>query len=67
MQVAWRRTPQFNLTATLPQGMQAEIRLPATDTSRGIWKDGRPAPAHREGPWWVLNENVTGKVSLEVR
>lgn len=67
IQVAWRRTPQFNVTATLPPGMQAEIRLPATDTSRGIWKDGRPAPARREASWWVLNENVTGKVSLEVR
>ncbi|HEX6496656.1 MAG TPA: family 78 glycoside hydrolase catalytic domain [Acidobacteriaceae bacterium] len=66
IQVAWRRTPRFNLTLTLPQGMQAEIRLPAPDTSQSIWKGGHPTPAHREGAWWVLDENVTGKVSLEV-
>ncbi len=67
IQLSWKRTPHFTLTATLPQGVAAKVRLPATDTSQTVWQDGNPAHAHREGSWWILDESVKGKVVLELR
>ena len=65
--VSWKKTSTFTLAAELPAGMKAKMRLPAIDGSRGVWMDGRPARAHREGAWWVLDGDVEGRVSLEVR
>lgn len=67
IRVAWKRSPRFTLSATLPAGMEAKVRLPATEGSRGVWMGGRAVTAHREGTWWVLEEDVRGRVSLEVR
>ena len=65
--MSWKMTPRFTLSAALPEGMQAEVRLPATEDSRGVWMNGHQVMAHREGEWWVLDEDVTGTVSVEVR
>lgn len=67
IRVAWKKSPRFTLSATLPSGVKAKIRLPATEGSRGVWMSGHAASAHREGAWWVLDEEVKGRVSLEVR
>jgi hypothetical protein len=65
--VAWKAAPRFTLSAKLPAGMEAKVRLPATEGSRGVRLGGRPARAHRQGAWWVLDGDVKGSVSLEVR
>lgn len=67
VEVSWNRANGFTLSAQLPANMKATVRLPAATSSHGVWMDGKPVPAHREGAWWVLNHDVEGKVSLEVR
>jgi alpha-L-rhamnosidase len=67
IQVAWKLSPTFTLSVVLPEGMGADVRLPAADSSRGVWKDGHSTRAHRDGAWWVLDEEVRGRASLEVR
>jgi len=67
VRVAWKAGPAFSLSATLPEGMQGRVRLPAAKGSRGVWMNGQATDAHREDAWWVLDQDVTGTVSLEVR
>ena len=67
IRLAWKRSPRFTLSAVLPPGLKAEVRLPASDSSNAVWMDGHPTRAHREGLWWVLDREITGTVSLELR
>ena len=67
IKLAWKRSPGFTLSAVLPPGLTAHVRLPAFDGSHGVWIDGHSARARREGSWWVLDRKVSGTVSLEVR
>jgi hypothetical protein len=67
IKLAWKRSPRFTLSAELPPGLTAQVRLPAFDGSHGVWIDGHATRAHREGSWWVLDRRVKGRVSLEVR
>jgi alpha-L-rhamnosidase len=65
--VSWNTAPNFSLSVALPEGMEAKVRLPATESSRGVWMDGHTVTAHREGAWWVVDQEVKGKVSIEVQ
>jgi alpha-L-rhamnosidase len=65
--VSWKRTSAFILAATLPSRLPAKVLLPAFEGSRGAWKDGHPIAAHREGDWWILKDDIMGRVSLEER
>jgi hypothetical protein len=66
VRVSWKIAPRFTLSMALPAGMDAKVRLPATEGSRGVWIDGRAVMALREGAWWVLEKDVKGRVSMEV-
>ena len=65
--IRWRRAPNFTLNARLPPGIKAHIRLPAAEGSQGVWSDGHPIQAHRQNNAWVLDNDLTGSVSLQVR
>jgi len=67
--VKWERghDARFTLTVDLPAGAAAHVDLPATSESRGIFRDGRAVRAHREGTWWSIDDDVTGRATLEVR
>lgn len=67
VRVSWKMAPRFTLSAVLPAGMEAKVRLPATEGSRGVWIDGHVATAHREGAWWVLDKDVKGRMLTEIR
>jgi alpha-L-rhamnosidase len=67
VRVSWKTAPTFTLSAVLPAGMEAKVRLPAAEGSRGVWMDGRAVMAHREGVWWVLDKDISGRISMEVR
>jgi len=67
VRVTWKVAPRFTLSAELPPGMEARVRLPAARGSRGVWIDGHAAMAHRDGGWWVLDKDVAGRISMEVR
>jgi len=47
--------------------MSAAIELPAAPGSRGVYSGGKPLRARRSGDRWVLDEDVAGTVTLEVR
>jgi hypothetical protein len=65
--VQWKRGETFKLLLTLPPNMTAQVEVPAVKNSRGVFLGGRPAPAHREGGWWVLDGEISGAATLEVR
>jgi hypothetical protein len=67
IKLAWKRSSRFTLSAELPSGMTAQVRLPAFDGSHGVWSKGQPTRSHRDGLWWVLDREVSGKLSLEER
>jgi hypothetical protein len=51
----------------LPTGVTAEVDLPASETSRGVFVENRPVRARRENGRWVLLEPQSGQVTYEVR
>jgi hypothetical protein len=63
----WARDGGFRLALTVPAGTRARVELPAAPGSRGVFSGGRPVRARRVASRWVLNEDVTGTVTLEVR
>jgi hypothetical protein len=65
--VSWKKTGTFEMSLTLPQGVTAQVQLPATATSTGIFVDGRPAAAKQTGGWWILANDVTGILLIEER
>lgn len=65
--VRWKNGKTFTLALALPQGMAARIELPAAAASKGVFANGQPVRAHRSGSRWVLDDNVSGTVNLEVR
>ena len=67
VRVSWKMAPRFTMSLALPAGMEAKVRLPAAKGSRGVWIDGHAAMARREGAWWVLDKDVEGRMSMEVR
>jgi alpha-L-rhamnosidase len=52
---------------TVPPGMSAQVQIPADKNSKGVFLGGKPVAAHRDGQWWVLDQDVTGEVSIEAR
>jgi hypothetical protein len=65
--LGWKNGPVFSLSLTLPAGMQARVALPASASSRGVFTDGKPVPAHRVAARWLLDLPVSGSIHLEVR
>jgi alpha-L-rhamnosidase len=67
VQVSWRNETNFNLTLQLPADVAARVELPARENSQGVFVDGKPVVARREGGRWILAEPVRGNLTLEVR
>ena len=58
---------RFRLELVLPPGTPARVHLPAAEGTCGVWSDGRPVAAVRDGAWWTLERDVAGSVRLEAR
>jgi alpha-L-rhamnosidase len=65
--VRWEKADRFRLQIELPPGMTARVQLPAAEGTTGVWADGKPVAASREGARWTLGQDVAGSVRLEVR
>ncbi|MCX6953717.1 MAG: family 78 glycoside hydrolase catalytic domain [Verrucomicrobia bacterium] len=65
--VEWKNAATFRLSLTLPAGVKARVDLPASAASRGVFLDGKSAPAQRVGDRWVLDRDLAGTAVLEVR
>ena len=67
IQIAWAGGDRFSLTLTVPAGMTARVELPAPAGSRGVFSGGTAVRARRVASHWLLENDVTGVVTLEVR
>lgn len=65
--VEWQNDTGFRLSIKLPDGMTAKIELPASANSRGVFISERPVPARRAGSRWLLEDDISGTVTLDVR
>ena len=65
--VQWKRGATFSLSLSLPPGMTAQVNVPAVENSSGVFIGGRTAAAHRVAGWWILDDDVSGAVTIEVR
>jgi hypothetical protein len=65
--VQWKRGATFSLSLSLPPGMTAQVNVPAVENSSSVFIGGRPAGAHRVAGWWILDADVSGAVTVEVR
>ncbi|WP_144058133.1 family 78 glycoside hydrolase catalytic domain [Novipirellula maiorica] len=67
IEVDWQNESTFTLSLSLPEGMTAKLDLPAADGTSGVMVDGKQAVAKRTGDRWVLQEEVSGAIKIEVR
>jgi len=67
LKVKWKNDGKFSLSLTLPSGVKAKLELPAGENSQGVFNGSQPVPAHLEGARWICEEDVSGKVKIEVR
>jgi hypothetical protein len=65
--VQWKRGPTFSLSLSLPPGMTAQLNVPAVENSSGVFIGGQLAGAHRAAGWWLLDEDVSGAATVEVK
>lgn len=65
--VRWESGDTFKLWFTLPAGMSAQVQIPVIKESSGVFVRGKPAHAHRDGQWWILDEDFTGATVVEAR
>lgn len=62
----WENRPDFLMNLTLPDGMSTRLELPAPSTSKGVRINGKPVPAKHVGSRWIMDEEMSGVVSIEV-
>ena len=65
--IDWKNETTFVLSLVLPDGMTAQVDLPATDGATGVFVDGVSVAATKTGDRWRVNDEVSGSVSLEVK
>jgi len=65
--VKWKNARTFVISVKLPDGMTAKVELPAASGSSGVFAGDAPVKARRNGRRWVLDADVSGAVTLEVR
>ena len=65
--IAWNRERTFKLTLSLSDGMTARVELPALGGKHGVFVNDQRIAARLEGERWILDEGVTGMLTLEVR
>ena len=65
--VEWKNAGSFQISVTLPDRMPARLELPASAESRGVYVDGKPVKAQREGARWILSDDLTGTAKIEVK
>jgi alpha-L-rhamnosidase len=67
LSVSWTRDKRFTLKLAIPAGMTAKVELPALQGSSEMRCAGKRLAAHRQGPWWILEKDVTGILEIEER
>ena len=65
--VAWTKEKDFSLELTLPEGIQAQLELPATPGSTQVLINDQPVRATRNGDRWLVVDPLKHSASIVVR
>jgi alpha-L-rhamnosidase len=65
--VKWKNEAAFAISLKLPEGVSAKVELPASPGSRGVYQNGKALSATKAGSRWILEKEVSGTVTLEVK
>ena len=65
--IDWKNGAGFVLSLELPEGMAAQVDLPAPEGSTGVFVNGVKAAAKSSDGRWLLMDMVSGKVRIEVK
>jgi hypothetical protein len=65
--IEWKNSDGFKLSLALPPRMSAQVDIPAQENTTGLAVNGKVVQAKRDGPWWVLEKDVTGSAVIDVR
>jgi hypothetical protein len=57
----------FKLSGVLPDGMTANVDLPAAEGSEGVFANGKEVAATKTGDRWIVTDSVSGSFSFEVK
>ena len=66
IEVEWQHGDAFRLSLKLPPGILARVELPAATGNRVVGDDGMPLAARKQGDRWLLEEAVSGEMTLRV-
>lgn len=64
--VDWKNAASFSISIKLPPHMKAQVEIPAAVGSTGVSLDGKPAAAHREAGWWILEKDISDTAKIEI-
>ncbi len=65
--LSWNNATTFRCQVALPKGIAAQLDLPASPSSTGVFLNNRPIAAQRLESRWIVRENVSGSFQCEVR
>jgi hypothetical protein len=65
--VSWKNNSTFEISINLPDGVSAQVELPAKAGSSGVFQGTAPVAAHRVGARWRLDREISGKTVFEVK
>jgi hypothetical protein len=66
IEIGWENKSSFQMRLELPDGMTAQIEVPASPASKGVSINGEPVPAKRIGSRWHVDQAVSGVSSIVV-
>jgi hypothetical protein len=65
--VDWKKDDTFKISITLPDGVFAKVELPASENSSAVHVNGTRVEAERQLDRWIIDDEVTGTVTIEVK
>ncbi|MCA9010370.1 MAG: family 78 glycoside hydrolase catalytic domain [Planctomycetaceae bacterium] len=65
--VDWNRKSAFQISIMLPDGVTAKVELPAEASVGEVYVNGNKANARRLESSWIVDDEVSGTVTVEVR
>ena len=65
--IDWKSGPGFVIDLVLPEGMGAKVDVPASQGSKEVFVNGTKAEAKLVDRRWILMEDLSGKVKIEVK
>nr|WP_146535328.1 family 78 glycoside hydrolase catalytic domain [Rubripirellula reticaptiva] len=67
VEIDWKNESTFTISLALPDGVSAKVDLPAADASKDVSVDGKNVDATKADGRWILNDEISGNVIIEVK